>query len=92
MDGEFYLLQVYEMKLTDLCDVDRSDMAAIILEASMLFAGHPDLALSLNHCLPPGYSLEAAKDYVSVITPTEAWRQYPDGRREQYAVIPSSSR
>ncbi|TFK85224.1 hypothetical protein K466DRAFT_601369 [Polyporus arcularius HHB13444] len=69
-----------------------SDMAAIILEASMLFAGHPDLALSLNHCLPPGYSLEAANDYVSVITPTEAWRQYPDGRREQYAVIPSSSR
>ncbi|RPD56931.1 hypothetical protein L226DRAFT_562177 [Lentinus tigrinus ALCF2SS1-7] len=69
-----------------------SDLAAILREASLLFAGYPDLALSLNHCLPPGYTLEATEDYVSVITPMGAWRQYPDGRRVDYAAIPSSSR
>ncbi|KAI0707519.1 hypothetical protein C8T65DRAFT_830133 [Cerioporus squamosus] len=94
---EFWPLkaQSYHRMTRALSKKDRngwSDLAAIIQEASMLFAGHPDLALSLNHCLPPGYSLEAAEDYVSVITPTSAWRQYPDGRREEYAVIPSSSR
>ncbi|KAI0747082.1 hypothetical protein C8Q80DRAFT_819591 [Daedaleopsis nitida] len=59
-----------------------ADYEAIIDRASMLFAGHPDLALSLNHLLPPGYSLEAGDSYVTVTTPMCVWRRYPDGRRQ----------
>lgn len=68
-----------------------NDLNEILRVASLLFAGHPDLAHGLNECIPPGYFLDAAEDYVIVTTPTAKWIQYPDGLMVPIREIPSSA-
>ena len=56
---------------------------------SLLFAGHGELCFAFNHCLPPGYRMEATDDYVEVFVPSGGWRQYPNGHRYPHPAISS---
>ncbi|PIL27763.1 hypothetical protein GSI_10916 [Ganoderma sinense ZZ0214-1] len=59
----------------------RTNIGRVLDVTSLLFAGHGELARAFNHCLGPGYGIEAADEYVTVFTPVGGWKQYPDGRR-----------
>ncbi|TBU29356.1 hypothetical protein BD311DRAFT_268774 [Dichomitus squalens] len=65
----------------------RNDIDGILSEISLLFVGHSELARAFNHCMPPGYRIEATDEYVAVFVPGGGWKQYPTGLRMHHADI-----
>ena len=65
-------------------------MDLILRELSLLLVGHGELARAFNHCIPPGYRIEATDRYVAVFVPGGGWTQYPDGRRMHYSDMTPS--